>query len=104
MQGSALELNESLATDNLQVLARWDDLLGFEFQAAVEHTDAHHREQIVCSIRVVVDAAEECSGRILADILREQMAAARVFVEERRNVMDEATNNDERSSLSLLLD
>jgi len=104
VQGSLLELSESLATDDLQALARWNGLRGFEFEAAMKYTDAHHREQVMCSVRVVVNAAEECSGRILADILREQMAATRVFVEEGRNVMDEATDNDERPSLGLLLE
>jgi hypothetical protein len=104
VQGGVLELGESLATNNLQTLARWDDFLGFKFEAAVEHTDAHHREQVVCSVRVVVNAAEESSARVFADVLREQMATTRVLIEEGRDVMDEATDNDERASFGLLLD
>ena len=71
MQGGVLELSKSLATDNLQTLARRDDFLGFKFETAKEHTDAHHREQVMCSVRVVVNTTEESSGRIFADILRE---------------------------------
>ena len=71
MQSGVLELSESLATDSLQMLARWNDLLGFQFEAAKEHTNAHHREQVVCSVRVVVNATKESSGRIFADILHE---------------------------------
>ena len=104
MHGGVLELSDSLATNNLQTLARWDVFLGFKFEAAVEHANAHHREEIVCSIRVVVNTAKERSGRVFANILREQMATTRVLVEEGRDIMDEATDNDERASLGLLLD
>jgi len=104
VQGGVLELSETLATDNLQTLAGWDDFLGLEFEAAMEHTDTHHREQVMCSVRVVVNAAEKSSGCVFADVLHEQMATTRVFVKEGRDVMDEATNNDERASLGLLLD
>jgi hypothetical protein len=104
MQGGVLELRESLATNDLQTLARWDDFLGFKFEAAMEHPNAHHREQVMCSVRVVVNAAEESSACVFADVLYEQMATTRVLIEEGRDVMDEATNNDERASLGLLLD
>ena len=104
MQGGVLELSESLATNDLQALARWNDFLRFEFEPAMEHTDAHHREQVMCSVRVVVNAAEKRRGCILADVLRKQMATTRVLVEEGRDVMDEAPDNDERASLRLLLD
>lgn len=58
----------------------------------------------MCGVGVVVNAAEESSGRVLADVLGEQMATTWVLVEEGRDVMDEATDDDERASLSLLLD
>lgn len=58
----------------------------------------------MCSVRVVVNAAKERSGRVFAEVLREQMATTRVLIEEGRDIMDEATNNDERASLGLLLD
>jgi hypothetical protein len=104
VQGRTLELGESLTTDNLQPLARWEELLGFELEAAVEHTNAHHREQVMGRVRVIVHAAEESRGRVPADVLREQMATTRVLVEEGRDIMDEATDNDEWASLDLFLD
>lgn len=53
---------------------------------------------------MVVNAAKERSGRVFADVLREQMATTRVLIEEGRDIMDEATNDNERASLGLLLD
>ena len=104
MEGRVPELGERLATDNLQALGGRDGLLGLELEAAVEHADAHHREQVVRGVRVVVHAAEERRRRVLAGVLREQVAAAGVFVEEGRHVVDEAADYDERPRLRLLLD
>ncbi|KAI3484012.1 hypothetical protein L1887_53026 [Cichorium endivia] len=73
-----------------------------ELVTAVEDTHTHHREQVVCRIRVVVDTAEESSGSVLANLAREQVAATRVLVEEGRDVVDEAVDNNEGASLGLL--
>ncbi len=49
--------------DDLEFLRGGDgfggEALGFEFEAAVEDSDAHHREEVVCCVGVVVDAPEE---------------------------------------------
>jgi hypothetical protein len=58
----------------------------------------------VCSIRVVVNAAEECGGRVSADMPNEQVATTGVLVEEIGNVMDETGNNNKRTLNGLLLD
>ena len=55
-------------------------------------------------VRVVVYTAEERRGRVLADVLDEEMAAARVLVEERGDIVDEAGNEDEWALLCLFLD
>ena len=53
---------------------------------------------------MVVDTAEERSRRILANHLRDEMTTTRVLVHERRNIVDEASNDDQRALSSLLLD
>ena len=58
----------------------------------------------MCSVRVVVNTTEEGRCRVLADVLDEQVAATRVLVEERGNIVDEAGNEDEWALLRLLLD
>lgn len=53
---------------------------------------------------MVVDTAEErCSG-ILANVLCEQMAATRMFVHEVRDIVNEASDDDQWSPLGLLQD
>ena len=71
---------------------------------AMEDTDALHREQVVRRVGVVVDAAEERSRRVLADELDDEVRAAGVLVDEGRDVVDEAGDEDERAGRGLLLD
>ena len=70
----------------------------------MEDADALHREQVVRRVGVVVDAAEERSRRVLADELDDEVRAAGVLVDEGRNVVDEAGDEDERAGCGLLLD
>ena len=87
---------------------------------AVEHTYTLHREQlqeisicvsafqnrtyIVGSVRVVVDTAEERGCRVLANVLEEQMATTRVLVDKVRDIVNEASDDDERPLDALVLD
>lgn len=108
-----------------QALAGRDDLVvECVLYAAVEHADAEHREQldestagqlgkrnkhgnatdVVCSVRVVVYTAPEGGRRVLADVLRQEVPATRVVVEERAEIVDEAGDNDEGTLGRLLLD
>ena len=94
--------------------------------AAVEDPNTHHRQQlqdkpevsanrirrtwqwqktyVVCRIRMIVDPAEERRRRILADHLRNEVTPARVLVHERRNIVDETSDDDQRALRGLLLD
>ena len=70
----------------------------------MEDTDALHREQVVRRVRVVVDTAEERGRRVLADERDDEVRAAGVLVDEGRDVVDEAGDEDERAGRGLLLD
>ena len=59
---------------------------------------------VVSCVRVVIDTAEECRRRVLANVLGEQVTATRVLVHEVRDVVDEARNDDQRPLLGLLED
>jgi hypothetical protein len=56
------------------------------------------------SIGMFLDAAKECSGRILANLSKDQSTSAGMEINEIGNVVNKARDNDERSSLTLLLD
>lgn len=56
------------------------------------------------SIRVIVHAPEERRCRVLADVLANQVGAAWVLVDERRDVMDESADKDQRAQYGLVLD
>ena len=43
---------------------------------------------------MVIDTSEERSSRILANHLRGEVATTRVLVHERRNIVDETSNDD----------
>ena len=58
----------------------------------------------MCGIRVVVDTTEERRCRILANVLREQMTATGMFIQEVRDIVNEASNDDQRSLLGLFED
>lgn len=53
-----------------------------QFVAAIDDADAHHGEQVVCGVGVVVDTADESGASILADFVHEQVTTARVLVDE----------------------
>lgn len=71
--------------------------------STVKDTDTHHREQVVRSIRVVVDTAEERCGGVFANVLDEEMATAGMLFEEGGDVVDESGDDDERAFDTLLL-
>lgn len=55
-------------------------------------------------VGMVVDAAKERRRCVFSNILSEQMSSTWMFVEEPRDIMDEATNEDKRSRLRLFLE
>ena len=62
------------------------------------------RTHVVGGIRMVVNTTEEGHSGIFADVLAEQVATTGMLVKERRHVMDEASNDEERTLLCLFLD
>jgi hypothetical protein len=48
----------------------------------VKDTDTLHGEEVVGGVGVVVHTTEECGGRILADVLGDQVTATGVLVHE----------------------
>ncbi len=58
----------------------------------------------MCSIRVIVDTTEERSRRILADHLRDEVTATRVLIHERRDIVNETSNDHQGALGGLLLD
>jgi len=69
-----------------------------------KNTNSHHREEIVSSIGVVVNAAKECRGTILANHLDDEMSTSRMFFNESRNIMNETGDENERALGSLFLE
>ena len=58
----------------------------------------------MCGIRVVIDTSEESRGSVLADVLGEEMAASGMLVQEGRDIVDEAGDENEWALSRLLLD
>ena len=58
----------------------------------------------MCRIGVVVYTTEERRRSILADHAGDVITAAGMLVHERPDIVDEASNDDQRTLLSLLLD
>jgi hypothetical protein len=56
------------------------------------------------SIRVIINPAKEGGRSISADLLRQQMAAAGMLIQERADVVNEAGYEDQGSGLRLFLD
>lgn len=51
---------------------------------------------------MIINTAEECGGRVLAVVLHQEVATARMLVLEVGNVVNKAGNHDEGALLSLL--
>jgi hypothetical protein len=92
--------------DDLEALRGWDreDLVSLKFETAVEDTDAHHGQKVVSSVGVIVNATEESGRSILAEVLLDQVLATGMLIHESGNVVDEAGDEDQRTSLGLLLE
>lgn len=65
---------------------------------------ACERTYVVSGIRVIVNTTEESSRSVPAEVLLDQVTATRVLLHEGRDVVDEAGDEDQRTSLGLLLD
>ena len=58
----------------------------------------------MCRVGVVVYTTKERRRGILADHTGDVITAARMLVHERPDIVDEASDDDQRTLLSLLLD
>ena len=56
------------------------------------------------SIGMIINAAKECGCCVFADVLSEEMSPTGVLIQETRYIVDEATDDDERAGLCLLLE
>jgi len=90
---------------NFEPLAGGNDLVIEAVRhSSVEDTHSLHGEEIVGSVRMVVDTAEEGCRRVLADHLDQEVGSSRVLVDERADVMNETGDEDEVAFLGLLLE
>jgi len=81
--------------DDAKLLRRWDGLFSLELKTTVENTDTHHGEEVVRRVGMIIDTSEESSGRILADVLGQQVLATGVLLHERRDIMDKARDENQ---------
>ena len=58
----------------------------------------------MCGVRVFVNTAKKCGRCVFANLLRQQMAASRMLVEKRSDVVNETGYEDQGSGLRLFLD
>ena len=59
---------------------------------------------VVCCIGVIIHAPEECGSRVLAYVLQNQVTATRVLIDQSRDIVDEASDDDQRPLQRLLSD
>ena len=64
----------------------------------------YRKTYVVRSVRMIVDTTEEGGRRILADVLHDQVATARVVVNQSRHIVNEASDDDQRPLQRLLPD
>lgn len=76
----------------------------FHFHAAVEDSDAHHGELVVCCVGVVVDAAEEGDGGVGPDGTFEEVGSAGVISHKGGNVVDKAVDDHQFPGLGFFLE
>lgn len=67
----------------------------FDFHPTEEDADAHHGQQVLCGSTVIVDATHERCGRVCTDGSLDEVSSTGVFLCERRDVVDESTDDDE---------
>ena len=74
-----------------------------DLHTAADDADPHRREQVVCGVAVVVHAAVEHGRGILADAGLDHGLAARVVVDEVRDIMDYTSDGDEATAVAGLV-
>lgn len=76
-----------------------------DFAAAANDADAHGAEEVVGGVGVHVDTAVEHGGGVLADAAADHGASSRVLFDEGADVVDNARDGDEATSvLGLVLE
>ncbi|KAI6876604.1 Acyl-CoA [Hortaea werneckii] len=74
-----------------------------DFHAAADYTDTHGGEQVVGGVGVVVDAAVEHGGRVLADPALDHGLATGVVGDEVGHVVDDTGNRDQATAVLALV-
>jgi hypothetical protein len=75
-----------------------------DLATAAHDTNTHGGQEVVCGVGVVVDAAVEHGGGVLADARADQGTATRVVLDEVGHVVDDAGDGDQGAAvLGLLL-
>lgn len=60
------------------------------------------RAHVMRCIRVIVNASKESRCRIAANVLSQKMTTSRMLIHERRNVVNEASDSNQRTLFRLL--
>lgn len=75
----------------------------FDLATATNDTNSHSREQVVCCIRVKVDAAVEHGGSIFAESALDERFASRMLVDEVGDIVDDTGDSDKTAAVLNLL-
>ena len=75
-----------------------------DFHAAADDTHSHGGEEVVRSVAVVVDAAVEHGGSILADSRADHSLATWMIADEVRDIVHDACDGDEAAAVGGLVD
>jgi len=75
-----------------------------DFHTTIKDTNSHHCQEVVSSVRVVVDTSEEGSRGVGSDSPLDQVSTTWVVLGERRAVVDESVDGHERSLFGLGLE
>ena len=74
-----------------------------DLAAAPDDADPHCGEEVVGGVGVHVDASVEHGGGVLADAAADHGFSSRVFIDERRNVVDHSGDGDETAAILRLV-
>jgi len=93
--------SDTFGSGNLKIFNKLRILLeGLDLITAADYTDPVLSEEVVGTVRVIVDSAEESGSSIFAKTGLDESASSRVFVDEGRDVVDEAGDDDELTGLA----
>jgi len=74
------------------------------FHSSIKDADSHHCQEIVGSIRVIVNSAKERSGSVGPDSSFDEVCSSRMVFGKGRAVVNESVDGNQRSFLCLGLE